>query len=334
MAASAMSSNSLYMLQWHEHHASFFRLMEELCREQSLTDVTITCGDVSLEAHSLILGASSPILRSILAKGEGKKQTLHFMDMNPYHMQLLLQYMYRGEISVPQNELGPLMTSARSLQIKGLTSTTVPPPPPPTLPTAALPPLNTQQPNPNALGEDRLSELANYLAAQPQQPLAAGVSTSNATSLLMPPGDLQPLDASGLINIEPPQQPVLAAPSTSQHINPPVMPPPHNNNKKKRPLPATTSSSSSAAASNVKNPAAAENKNKKRKSKKPFEELRRDSSNAANGDSTMPDSSNNIKHLGEIHDGGGDEEESTNGVGGVTENWSDQQTIKVKVSKV
>ena len=98
------------------------RLMEDLCREQSLTDVTITCGDVSLEAHSLILGASSPILRSILAKGEGKKQTLHFMDMNPYHMQLLLQYMYRGEISVPQIELAPLMASARSLQVKGLCS--------------------------------------------------------------------------------------------------------------------------------------------------------------------------------------------------------------------
>ena len=97
--------------------------MEDLCREQSLTDVTITCGDVSLEAHSLILGASSPILRSILAKGEGKKQTLHFMDMNPYHMQLLLQYMYRGEISVPQIELAPLMASARSLQVKGLCST-------------------------------------------------------------------------------------------------------------------------------------------------------------------------------------------------------------------
>ena len=81
-------------------------------------------------------------------------------------------------------------------------------------------------------------------------------------------------------------------------------------NKKRRPAP-------------LKN---ATEKNKKRKSKKPFEELRRDS-NAANGDSPMPDSSN-IKHLGEIHD---EEEEGANGVGGVTENWSDQQTIKVKV---
>lgn len=122
----AQQQPSLYLLQWHEHHASFFQLMEELCQSQAMTDVTVACGDVSLEAHSLILSASSPILRSILAKGgagvPGRKQTLHFMDMNPMHMQLLLQYMYRGEVSVHQSQLAPLMQSAKALQIKGLCS--------------------------------------------------------------------------------------------------------------------------------------------------------------------------------------------------------------------
>ena len=125
-AAPPPQQPSLYMLQWHEHHASFFQLMEELCQSQTMTDVTIACGDVSLEAHSLILSASSPILRSILAKGgagiPGRKQTLHFMDMSPSHMQLLLQYMYRGEVNVQQSQLGPLMQSAKILQIKGLCS--------------------------------------------------------------------------------------------------------------------------------------------------------------------------------------------------------------------
>ena len=50
---------------------------------------------------------------------------------------------------------------------------------------------------------DRLSEFANYLAANTQpQPITS-------SNLIMPPGDLQPLDASGLINLEPPQQPVI-----------------------------------------------------------------------------------------------------------------------------
>ena len=239
------------------------------------------------------------------------------MDMNPYHMQLLLQYMYRGEISVPQNELGPLMASARSLQIKGLTSTTIPPsttagPGPPILPT---------QPGPPTLGEDRLSELANYLATQPQQPLAPHPlpGATSTSGLMMPPGDLQPLDASGLINLEPPQQPILA----SSSINPPVITVSSNvKNSRKRPNNQNLKNNPSTSTSD-------NNKTqKKRRSKKPFEELRRDSSISANGESPMPDSSN-IKHLGEIHED--DADEGTNGVGGVTENWSDQQTIKVKV---
>lgn len=222
--------------------------------------------------------------RSILAKGEGKKQTLHFMDMNPYHMQLLLQYMYRGEISVPQAELGPLMASARSLQIKGLTNT-------PTLPSV---------PNP-VPGEDRLSEFANYLASQQQQPLLPP---------LMPPGDLQPLDASGLINLEPPQQPVMA---------PSVKP----LTAKKRKSPAKANGEAAASTPKAK---------KQRKSKKPFEELRRES----NGEAApaAPDSSlNHLKHFGEVNDDDLDGNSNSDGlgVGGVTENWSDQQTMKVKV---
>ena len=275
---------------------------------------------------------SSIFLPTFYLPISGKKQTLHFMDMNPYHMQLLLQYMYRGEISVPQNELGPLMTSARSLQIKGLTSTTVPPStaatgpgPPPILPTQPGPP-------PPTLGEDRLSELANYLATQPQQPLAPhhqpGATSTTTSGLLMPPGDLQPLDASGLINLEPPQQPVLACSTSIVNSAPPnisTVSASNVKNSRKRPTNNQNLKNSST------NPSSSDhnNKNKKRRSKKPFEELRRDSSISANGDSPMPDSSN-IKHLGEIHED--DADEGTNGVGGVTaENWSDQQTIKVKV---
>jgi hypothetical protein len=55
---------------------------------------------------------------------------------------------------------------------------------------------------------DRLSEFANYLAANTQpQPITS-------SNLIMPPGDLQPLDASGLINLEPPQQPVIMVNNT------------------------------------------------------------------------------------------------------------------------
>jgi len=79
----------------------------------------------------------------------------------------------------------------------------------------------------------------------------------------------------------------------------------------------------------------------RRKSKKPFEELRRPAmtmmeQQSQNGDQTvaaMPDSSN-IKHLGEVHDDELGDQVDGNGVGGITENWSDQQTIKVKGHRI
>ena len=134
----------------------------------------------------------------------------------------------------------------------------------------------------------------------------------------MPPGDLQPLDASGLINLEPPQQPVIMVNNQGQPAN-----------KKKRASPATnknTVSPTTEAVSKAKKP---------RKTKKPFEELRRPLENATpqNGEQ-VPDSSN-IKHLGDVHET--DEipdQVDGNGVGGIAENWSDQQTIKVKVRKL
>ena len=321
-----------------------------------MTDVSITCGDVSLEAHSLILSASSPILRSILAKGEGKKQTLHFMDMNPYHMQLLLQYMYKGEISVPQAELATLMASARSLQIKGLCNTTSPaaapmtaqPPLPPTVPpTISVP--NTLPGNPPTIAiaasqpdqpqvtveSNRLSEFANYLAAQTQPLPPTAISVSAASSAV--PLDLH--QQTHLLEVEPPQQPIVTAAAS-----------------KKRRSQVSTSVPGGAM-------------KKKRKSKKPFEDLRNGelqhttasvSVSAPGNFVAVPDSSNSngnnacgsganvtlSNHVGDVQDddhhvtGNASDvinngEAATSGgattSGATTENWSDQQTMKVKV---
>ena len=174
----------------------------------------------------------------------------------------------------------------------------------------------------------------------------------------MPPGDLQPLDASGLINLEPPQQPVIMVNNTVSVASSAA------GNKKKRS--SAAASQSNAAAANkttvsgnqngaTASEAAVDNKpvsaSKKRKTKKPFEELRRPSAvhnNSGSGDlypqngdqTAAPDSSapgggasNQIKQLGEMHDNDADmpDQVDGNGVGGIAENWSDQQTIKVKV---
>ena len=115
-----------FLLKWHDHHQSFFLLVEELVMREQLTDVTLACGGGEeqqlLSAHSLMLSVCSPYFRSLLSENrhKDKHHIIHLHGVSARHMQQLLLYMYRGEISISQEDLGPLIETAKCLQIKGL----------------------------------------------------------------------------------------------------------------------------------------------------------------------------------------------------------------------
>jgi len=116
-----------FLLKWNDHHTSFFHIVEELCRTEQLCDVTLACGGQVFETHKLILSVCSPYFRTLLGShraggrmGADKHPIVYLKDVNPQHLEQLLSYMYRGEINVLQNDLGPLIETARGLQIKGL----------------------------------------------------------------------------------------------------------------------------------------------------------------------------------------------------------------------
>lgn len=109
-----------FLLKWNDHHASFFTIVEDLCRTEQLCDVTLACGGQVFETHKLILSVCSPYFRTLLNSRPDKHPIVYLKDVNPKHLEQLLSYMYRGEINVLQEDLGPLIETARGLQIKGL----------------------------------------------------------------------------------------------------------------------------------------------------------------------------------------------------------------------
>jgi len=125
-----MAAEDEFLLKWHDHHQSFFLLVEELVMREQLTDVTLACGDALnhqlLSAHSLMLSVCSPYFRTLLSENRHKEKhhIIHLHGVSSRHMQQLLLYMYRGEISISQEDLGPLIETARCLQIKGLSMAT------------------------------------------------------------------------------------------------------------------------------------------------------------------------------------------------------------------
>jgi len=151
MTGSVSPPEDEFLLKWHDHHQSFFVLVEELVTREQLTDVTLACAPDSpsglenggyqlLQAHSLMLSVCSPYFRSLLSENrhKDKHHIIHLHGVSARHMQQLLWYMYRGELSISQEDLGPLIETARCLQIKGLAMAATPPTP--SQPAPALPP--------------------------------------------------------------------------------------------------------------------------------------------------------------------------------------------------
>jgi len=115
-------------LKWNDHHSVFFSTAESLCHGDHLTDVTLSCGSREFSAHKLVLSICSSYFSQLFAPKPGAKKRpadsaaiVYLKDVDGRHMELLLNYMYRGEINVEESELMGLLATAKGLQIKGLT---------------------------------------------------------------------------------------------------------------------------------------------------------------------------------------------------------------------
>jgi len=116
------------MLRWEDHHKSFFELAEDLCHQEQFIDVTISCGDHNFPAHKLILSVCSPYFKNLFLRNPCKHPIVVLKDVQFKYMKLLLIFMYRGEVAVPQEDLNGLLKTARSLQVRGLSEMTSPTP--------------------------------------------------------------------------------------------------------------------------------------------------------------------------------------------------------------
>lgn len=114
-----------FKLKWNDHHSIFFSTAEALCHGDHLTDVTLSCGKREFSAHKLVLSICSTYFNELFTPKQKNRPAngaaiVYLKDVNPYHMEHLLNFMYRGEINIEEDELMDLLNTARGLQIRGL----------------------------------------------------------------------------------------------------------------------------------------------------------------------------------------------------------------------
>ncbi|XP_040572660.1 uncharacterized protein [Lepeophtheirus salmonis] len=122
-----MGSLERLCLRWNEYESNFKQGFSDLRQNEELFDVTIISGSKIIKAHKVILCACSPVFRSII--GSAPVQTyplIYLRGINFYYLELLLSFMYYGEVSVDKEELDDFISIAQEFQIKGLSNYSTP----------------------------------------------------------------------------------------------------------------------------------------------------------------------------------------------------------------
>lgn len=119
-----------YCLRWNQHRSNLLGAFDQLLQSEALTDVTLSCGGASIKCHRIILAACSGYFQSLFVEtnvcgssmGVQQHPIVVFKDIGLPELRAILEFIYRGEVSVAQEQVGALLKAAESLKVKGLFS--------------------------------------------------------------------------------------------------------------------------------------------------------------------------------------------------------------------
>ncbi|KAM0731239.1 Transcription activator GAGA [Formica fusca] len=119
------SSSQLYSLSWGEFSSSLVSAVQLLRGHGDLVDVTLAAGGRSFPAHKIVLCAASPFLLDLLKSTPCQHPVVMLAGIGADDLESLLEFVYRGEVSVEPSQLPSLLQAAHCLCIHGLTPPTV-----------------------------------------------------------------------------------------------------------------------------------------------------------------------------------------------------------------
>ncbi|XP_072379398.1 uncharacterized protein ttk isoform X1 [Diabrotica undecimpunctata] len=114
-------SSQRFCLRWNNHQSNLLSVFDQLLHDESFVDVTLAVEGQLLKAHKMVLSACSPYFQALFMNHPDKHPIVILKDVPYNDMKCLLDFMYRGEVSVDQDRLTAFLRVAESLKIKGLT---------------------------------------------------------------------------------------------------------------------------------------------------------------------------------------------------------------------
>ena len=110
-------------IKWNEWN-NIPNLFSDLRNEEDFFDVTLAIDeDNQCPAHKVILSAASPFFRGILKRNPSQHPSIVMpTQVRPTDLQNILDFIYQGEVNVPESELENFLNVGEILKIRGLTA--------------------------------------------------------------------------------------------------------------------------------------------------------------------------------------------------------------------
>ena len=108
-------------LQWNDFQDNIISVFGNLRKDNDFADVTLACEDgQQVEAHKVILAASSPFFQNMLKRNKHPHPLVFMRGVKSDDLLAVVDFLYRGETNVLQQNLDSFLVLAEELQLKGL----------------------------------------------------------------------------------------------------------------------------------------------------------------------------------------------------------------------
>ncbi|XP_069684884.1 protein bric-a-brac 2-like isoform X5 [Periplaneta americana] len=115
-----LASSQQFCVKWNSYSSNLQNVFPRLLTSEHFVDITLACEGQMIKCHKVVLSACSTYFEKLLVQNPCQHPIIFMKDMKHWEVQALVDFMYKGEVNVSQDELNSLLVAAEALQIRGL----------------------------------------------------------------------------------------------------------------------------------------------------------------------------------------------------------------------
>ena len=110
-----------FCLQWSDFRSSVTSAFQDLREDKDFSDVTLACEDgQQMDVHKVVLVSASPFFKNILKTNKHPYPMIYMRGLKSEDLVAVVDFIYKGEADVSQENLDSFLSIAQDLQLKGL----------------------------------------------------------------------------------------------------------------------------------------------------------------------------------------------------------------------